>query len=149
MKGYVYAFILLALAASAYLLFAGRGAYAEGSVGGPLHWHSKISIFIDGKAVRIPDNLGLGGGKHLPVHTHEEGDGTVHFEFSQASVPKNQLTVGYFMNDVWGERFSKECVLDYCNGDGKSARMLVNGRENGDFERYVMADGDEIEIRYE
>ncbi|MEW6036611.1 MAG: hypothetical protein AB1529_08430 [Candidatus Micrarchaeota archaeon] len=149
MKGYVYAFILLALAVSAYLLLGSRNAYAEGSVGGPLHWHSRIAIFIDGKEVGVPDNLGLGGGRHLPVHTHEEGDGTVHFEFSQATIPKNQLTVGYFMNEVWGERFNSECVFDYCNAGGKGVKMLVNGRENGDFEHYVMADGDVIEIRYE
>ncbi len=149
MKGYIYAGILLALGLSAYLLLSGRDAYADGSVAGPLHWHSRLSVFIGGERVRVPDNLGLGGGRHLPVHTHGEGDGTVHFEFDKASVPRNQLTAGYFMNEVWGERFSSECVLDYCNGGGKSVRMLVNGRENDEFGHYVMADGDVIEIRYE
>ncbi|MEW6721762.1 MAG: hypothetical protein AB1324_00715 [Candidatus Micrarchaeota archaeon] len=146
MKKYLFAAVLIL--AGAYLLLGAKSPYAEGTMAGPMHWHPRVSVYIEGEEVRVPDNLGVSRQPHLPVHTHEEGDGTVHFEFSQAKVPRNQLTVGYFMNEVWGQQYNSSCLMDRCNDGKKKVTMTVNGRENLEFERYVMADGDEVEIRY-
>lgn len=149
MKKYIFAAILAGILIVAYFLLSAKPAYAEGTVAGPMHWHPRISVYIEGDGLRIPDNLGVNRQPHLPVHTHTEGDGTIHFEFGQSKIPKNQLTVGYFMNEVWGKKFNGSCVLEYCNDGERKVSMLVNGRENTEFERYVMSDKDEIEIRYE
>ena len=149
-----YVYLLAGIAVVVVLLFffglrekAPSQQYAQGSVAGPIHWHPRLSIYLDGERVRIPDDLGLGSIEG-PVHTHDEGDGTIHFEFEQGSIPRSMLTVGYFINDVWGRNFNSTCIFDRCNGGGKMVRMLVNSAENAEFERYVMQDDDVVEIRY-
>lgn len=51
--------------------------------------------------------------------------------------------------EAWGKEFSSQCILDVCNGEEGTVRMLVNGEENTDFENYHMKDDDRIEIRNE
>ncbi|MDO8339818.1 MAG: hypothetical protein Q7T16_04130 [Candidatus Burarchaeum sp.] len=148
--GYVLVFAAVVLVAAFFLGLKDKepsGQYAEGTVAGPMHWHPRLSIYIDGERVRIPDDLGLAG-TESPVHTHDEGDGTIHFEFGQGSIPRGMLTVGYFINDVWGKQFNSTCILDRCNGPGGRVKMLVNGAENAEFGHYVMHDDDVVEIRY-
>ena len=39
--------------------------------------------------------------------------------------------------------------MDKKNDQGGTVKMLVNGKENAEFENYLMKDGDKIEISYE
>ena len=63
-----------------------------------------------------------------------------------------QITVGEFFK-VWGQRFTKRCIFDNCTSTslstGGGLHFLVNGRLNNDFDKYIMRDGDEIEILFE
>ena len=108
-----------------------------------LHWHSNLSINIFGEAQGIPAGLGLEKLPHNPIHTHDR-DNIIHMEFS-GTVRKNDLLLDRFF-EAWGKTFNKDCVLDKCSGADGRLKMLVNGKENSDFENYMMRDEDKIEI---
>ncbi|MBI5046969.1 hypothetical protein HZC07_04545 [Candidatus Micrarchaeota archaeon] len=149
-KKYLYLFVLVAvILVGYYFLFSSKPAYAEGYVDGPLHWHSQLTVMINGKNVTIPNDVGLDFTPESPVHTHEEGNGTIHLEFSASKVPRNQLAVGYFINKVWKQPFNSTCILNECNAGNKTVKMFVNGKPNNEFDKYVMKDDDEILIRYD
>ncbi len=106
----------------------------------------------------IPANLGIGDQyanspyyeprfAATTMHTHT-ADGKVSWETLGRPPKREELYLGALF-EVWGKPFSRECVLDACNGGGKSVRMLVNGQANSQFEKYVVADQDTIVVRYE
>ena len=101
-----------------------------------LHWHPLLEIYVKGKKVEIPQNIGLGA-THLPVHTHEDLP-IIHLEFSGV-VRKEDAMLGEFFKS-W-ERDMRSF--------GTNMRMTVNGKENTEYEKYVMHDGDKIELRYD
>jgi hypothetical protein len=110
-----------------------------------LHWHSELRILVKGKQQDIPANIGIGL-VHNPIHTHE-GGGTIHLEFQRGLVTIGDLRLRQFFK-AWGRRFDRDCIFEYCNGPEGAVRMFVNGKENQEFEHYVMKDGDKIEITY-
>ena len=110
-----------------------------------LHWHSELSIKILGKSQEIPTNIGIGI-THQPIHTHTS-DGILHSEFA-GLVTKEDIKLGHFFK-VWGKTFNKDCIFDKCSGPEGTLKMLVNGKENGEFENYMMQDSDKIEIIFE
>ncbi|PIN81887.1 hypothetical protein COV11_00845 [Candidatus Woesearchaeota archaeon CG10_big_fil_rev_8_21_14_0_10_30_7] len=122
---------------------------------GSVHWHPKISIIIDGEQVSIPSDLGYGTGKmvdtHLsgmrmsPIHTHDSG-GTIHLENNNPSSKPETLSLGYFFY-VWNKTFNSTCIFEYCTDKG-SLKLFVNGKENFEFENYLMRDKDQIRIEY-
>lgn len=112
---------------------------------GFVHYHPKLQVIIHGEERVIPANLGLGQ-VHLPVHTHDT-TGELHYETSRPSVKVS--TLGYFVNEVWGVEFNRECIMEYCSGPEGNLTMTVNGELNTKFDKYVPKDGDEIIIRYE
>lgn len=111
-----------------------------------LHWHSNLTINILGDYQDIPAGIGLAGLPHKPLHTHDR-DNVIHMEFA-GLVLKKDIQLGKFFQ-VWGKTFNKECVLDKCSGSEGTLKMLVNGKENFEFENYVMQDEDKIEIVFE
>ena len=48
-----------------------------------------------------------------------------------------------------GKTFSKDCIFEYCSGADGTVKMFVNGKENTEFENYLINDKDKIEIRYD
>lgn len=122
---------------------------------GAVHWHPKLIIKIDGERVTIPSNIGssvgkivdtsLSGMRMSPTHTHET-DGTIHLENNNPSKKPETMTVGYFFY-VWDKQFSSSCIFEYCTDKGE-LKMHVNGKENAEFENYIMRDKDEILIEY-
>lgn len=100
-----------------------------------LHWHANLSVNIFGETQDIPAGLGLERLPHNPMHTHDR-DGVIHMEFA-GLVKENDLLLGNFFK-IWRKTFP----------EGQS-KMLVNGKENSEFENYVMQDGDKIEIIFE
>ena len=105
----------------------------HGRVG--MHIHPEISIFMKGKEELIPANIGISPSCMRPIHTHDE-IGTIHLEFPVY----REVKLGDFFR-VWGKPFNQ-------NWEG-NIKMKVNGKENSDFENYLMRDNDKIEIRYE
>lgn len=110
-----------------------------------IHWHTSLSITINGEQQEIPGNIGIGG-VHKDIHTHQIND-TLHVEINRP-VREDDIRIKNFF-DIWGERFTSECILDVCNSEDGMVKMLVNGEENFEFENYLMQDGDLIEIVYE
>ena len=110
-----------------------------------LHWHPHLTITIKGQVQEIPENVGMVP-RELPIHTHEK-DGIIHLEFT-GLVKKDNLKLGEFFR-IWGETFNKDCIFDKCSGPEGELLMLVDGKENNDFENYIMGDGDEIKIIFQ
>jgi len=110
-----------------------------------LHWHPELSIKILGQKQIIPVNIGLGIIER-PIHTHDDM-GVIHLEFS-GIVKKSDVQLSQFFK-IWGKKFNKDCIFDKCSGPEGTLKMLVNGKENNEFENYIMEDGDKIEIIFE
>lgn len=108
-----------------------------------LHWHSTLSIDTLGENQAIPAGLGLERLPHNPMHTHDR-DSVIHMEYS-GLVRKTDLRLGNFF-DIWGKKFNKDCIFDKCSGPEGQLKMLVNGKENIEFDNYSMKDKDVIEI---
>lgn len=100
-----------------------------------VHWHAQLKIFVKGKEVQIPANLGLGA-VHDPIHTHDT-TGTLHLEL-QGLVLKKDFKLEKFFK-VWDKDF-----MEF----GSSVSMTVNGEKNTDLNNYEMKDGDRIELNY-
>jgi len=130
-----------------WLIFRGGGSTEAVEIisRNGLHWHPEIRIRIHGEETVIPPNIGIGA-VHAPIHTHDS-DNIIHLEFS-GIVGDSNLRIGEFFH-IWGKEFSQTCIFDNCNGPDGTLRMLVNGEPNLEFDRYVMKDGDRIEIIYE
>ena len=122
----------------------------------PIHWHPKLKIIIKGEEQFIPQGIGINIGNNMdneisgmrmaPTHTHES-DGTIHLENNRPWQKPETLTLGYFFK-VWGKNFNSSCIFEYCNGENGHLKMTVNGKENFEFDRYIMHDKDEIIIEY-
>lgn len=110
-----------------------------------LHWHTELSISILGQKEIIPAGIGLSG-KENPIHTHEE-DGIIHMEFA-GLVRQDNLKLGNFFK-IWGKTLNKDCIFEKCTGQEGRIKMLVNGKENLEFENYIMQDKDKVEIIFE
>lgn len=110
-----------------------------------IHWHTSLSVTINGEQREIPGNIGVGG-VHKDIHTHKVND-VLHVEMNR-SVREDDIRIKNFF-DIWGEQFTSECILDVCNGEDGVVKMLVNGEENLEFENYLMREGDRIEIVYD
>lgn len=123
---------------------------------GQVHWHPHLTIKINGNNVPLPSNIGLSVGQAVdtqlgmdrgmaPTHTHEP-DGIIHIETLNARAKPEVFTLGYFFY-VWEKQFSSTCIFEYCTDKG-TLRMTVNGKENTEFDQYVMHNDDQIIIEY-
>ncbi len=101
-----------------------------------LHWHSKLTIYVQGEKIAIPADIGLGV-THSPVHTHSP-DGEIHLEFP-GFVRKDETKLGEFFK-MW-----KKDIRSF----GENMHMTVNGENNLEYENYYMRDGDVIELYYQ
>jgi|SRR3989338_553882 len=110
---------------------------------GAIHWHPHLTIKINGEEIKIPKDVGITPNVHYPMHTHEK-DNVIHMENNRPT--KKTVTLGYFF-EVWGKKFSKDCIFDYCTDKG-TLKMYVNEKENFEFEKYFMQDNDKILIEY-
>jgi hypothetical protein len=79
---------------------------AEGEV---LHIHQHLDIFVNGKRMPVPANIGIYDGEFLTeLHTHDPS-GIMHLESPVAE----HFTLGQFFG-VWGVRLNADCVGGYC-----------------------------------
>lgn len=103
-----------------------------------IHWHSELTIYIKGKKQEITPNIGIGA-VHQPVHTHDDSDqGIIHLEFPGIT-RKQDTTLGEFFKN-WGKDI---------RSFGANMKMTANGKDNTEYENYIMRDNDKIELRYE
>ena len=101
-----------------------------------LHWHPQLAIYVKGEKIEIPQNIGIGA-VHQPMHTHDDLP-LIHLEFP-ALVRTQDITLGRFF-EIWGKDM---------RSFGPNVKMTVNGKENTEYEDYIMRDGDKIELRYD
>jgi len=102
------------------------------------HWHPELVIYVQDKKYEIPANIGLGA-VHRPIHTHDDsGQGIIHMEF-QGLARKQDAVLGQFFKN-WGIEMKSL---------GANMKMTVNGKENTEYENYIMRDKDKIELQYE
>lgn len=113
-----------------------------------VHWHPTLAIYTKGVQQEIPANVGVGlqyagtptynpSMRMSAIHTHEDIP-IVHLEFA-GLVRKDDIRLGNFFR-IWGKD---------TNSFGSNMRMTVNGKENTEFEDYLMHDGDRIELRFD
>lgn len=107
-----------------------------------LHIHIDLRILIDGNEEFIPANIGILSGVMRPIHTHD-ASGEIHIEGPCA----RDFTLGDFFK-IWGREFNSQCVFDKCT-DAGSLKITVNGKDNNEFENYIMRDRDNILIEFE
>ncbi len=106
-----------------------------------LHIHPELIIQINGENQTIPANMGLFNNVIRPIHTHDE-PGILHIE----SLCSRVFRLGEFFS-IWGKTFNQQCIFEYCADKG-DLKMHVNGKENMEFQDYIMQDNDKILIEY-
>jgi hypothetical protein len=89
-----------------------------------VHIHMHIDVFVHGKAVTVPANVGVNtaGGYLSPIHTHDD-TGLIHVE----SPTHRVYTLGEFF-DVWGVRFTPRCIGGPCDHGADRLRVFVGGK---------------------
>ena len=115
---------------------------AEGQV---LHIHSHLDVFVDGKAVTVPAEIGIDLNRQQisPLHTHDTS-GVVHIE----SPVKADFTLGQFMTE-WNVPISKDALGPLKTGGGKELHLFVNGKEvSGDPAAIKLGAHEEIAVVY-
>lgn len=109
-----------------------------------MHIHPHLKIVIKGEEEAIPANIGIPSPTCFrPIHTHDDS-GTLHIEFPN---PRDVRLGEFFL--IWGKQFNSNQIFEFTNGPEGKVRMRVNGKENTEFENYIMKDLDQIEIIYE
>jgi hypothetical protein len=110
------------------------------------HIHQHLDIFVDGKPVKVADDIGIDpqGGFISPLHTHLQTEGVLHVE----SPTQARFSLGQFFA-VWGVRLDARCIGGECAGNGKSLRTWVDGTPvTGDPTRIVLDEHQEIVLAY-
>ncbi|NUQ99668.1 MAG: hypothetical protein HOY79_24985 [Streptomyces sp.] len=116
-----------------------------GQEGQVLHIHSHLDVYVDGKQVTVPAEIGIDLVKQQisPLHTHDTS-GVVHIE----SPVKRDFTLGEFMTE-WNVPISMNALGPLKTGGGKELHVFVNGKQlNGDPASLKLVAHDEIAIVY-
>jgi hypothetical protein len=108
------------------------------------HVHQHLDVFVNGKKVSVPANIGINDGAFITeLHTHD-GSGLIHVEAGK----KFAYTLGQFFG-VWGVRLSGRCIGGYCATSAKPLRVYLNGKlYQGNPDDLVLKNHEEIAIVY-
>ena len=110
------------------------------------HIHVPLTISVEGEPVVVPANVGYdeANGIVSPIHTHDE-TGSIHVEADDAEFVGNLGQVF----DVWGVRFTADCIGGYCASGEASLRVFVDGEEfTGDPRSVPLEDGKAIVVAF-
>jgi hypothetical protein len=110
----------------------------------PFHIHAQLRVYVDGKRVPVPSQIGIDSGKGFiaPLHTHD-ATGVIHME----AVETYPFKLGQFF-DVWGVKFTDHQVGAYRDGAESTLQVYVNGKRVFDPVGYVMKKHDRIVVAY-
>ncbi len=109
------------------------------------HFHSSLSIIIDGAPIVIESNIGINDAVCSGlrgIHTHDSS-GTLHVETPS---PMDAPLGAFFQ--IWGQTFNSNQILNNVANSDKELVMFVNGTLNNQFENYLLQDDDVIVIQY-
>ncbi|MEV0354024.1 hypothetical protein AB0H88_50490 [Nonomuraea sp. NPDC050680] len=124
------------------------GMKAAGLTAGPMgtaeHYHAHLSVFVDGRAVEVPANIGIEGEDMTPVHTHD-ARGVIHVE----SRAKGEVyTLGQIFKQ-WGVTLSANQIGALRTGNGKVLTTQVDGKPfTGDPAAIVIKAHEQISLVY-
>jgi len=133
---FIVAIIIIFFAGSVWLSNSLSGSDSSIVSENGIHWHPSIQIYVKGKEVPIPKELGLNGRTESPIHTHEDVP-IIHMEYS-GKVTNDEIKLKRFFA-VWHKTI---------HSFGNDVTMTVNGIPNTLLGNYEMHDGDKIIIRY-
>ena len=112
----------------------------EGQV---VHIHQHLDLFVDGKPVEVPGNIGIGQSFISPLHTHDP-NGILHVESPTAST----FSLGQLFA-IWGVRLDRRCIGGLCAGNGKELRAWVDGTAvDADPTRIVLGEKQQIVLAF-
>jgi hypothetical protein len=108
------------------------------------HIHSLLHVYVNGKSVTVPANIGLdqSTGTFSPLHTHDTS-GIIHMEADQ----EYPFTIGQVFA-VWGVKFTNDRLGPYESGGGKQLQVYVDGERVKDPIDRVMHEHDNIVVGY-
>ena len=113
--------------------------------GNALHIHQHLDIFVHDKQITIPADIGINYDERFisPLHTHDR-TGVIHVEADEV----RDFTIGQFF-DVWGVRFTKDCIGGYCAKGNDKLHVFANGKPvTGDPRALVLSAHQEIVVVY-
>jgi hypothetical protein len=114
------------------------------TVGSPVHTHPRLNVYVDGKPITVPANIGIDPRvdpmQMAGLHTHD-ASGTIHVEGVAGA------RLGQFFQ-VWGVSFSARQLGTYRGGAGRGVRMWVDGKPSHAFGALRLADGQRIVVSY-
>lgn len=109
-----------------------------------LHIHPHIAIYVDGKQVEVPTDIGIDPAQAsmqmAGLHTHDS-NGTIHDE----GMPGSRL--GQFFA-VWGVPFSSRQLGAYKAQGSKAVRMWVDGKPSKAFGNLHLEDRQQIVVAF-
>jgi len=96
-----------------------------GTEGQVLHIHAHLDVFVNGKAVTVPADIGIDEAQQQlsPLHTHDT-TGVIHIE----SPTKADFTLGQVMTE-WDVALSAKAIGGLKTGGGDELHVYVNGKE--------------------
>jgi hypothetical protein len=123
---------------------AGVPTMAEAQTVGAAHFHPQIAVYVNGKQVTVPVNIGIDPAdppsEMAGLHTHDES-GTIHNEAGTSS------KLGQFFA-VWGVPFSSRRLGPHRATGSRKVRMWVDGKPSREFGELQLADGQQIVVAY-
>jgi hypothetical protein len=116
---------------------------AEGTA---LHIHQHLDIFVHGKPVAVPTDIGIHNALPQfisPIHVHDT-TGIIHVE----SPTVEKFYLGQFF-DIWGVRLTADCLGGYCTDATNTLTFYVNGTKYvGDPRQMELTSHQEIVATY-
>jgi hypothetical protein len=123
---------------------AGVPTMGEAQTVGAAHFHPFIKVYINGKQIPVPANIGVDPSKSplamAGLHTHDTS-GTIHNEAG------TQSRLGQFFA-VWGVPFSNTRLGPYQATKSKKVEMWVDGKPSRAFGALQLKDGQQIVVSY-
>jgi hypothetical protein len=109
------------------------------------HIHAMVRVYVNGKKVAIPPNVGLDQATQTfsPLHTHPDIPGLIHEEAAK----EYDFTLGQLFA-VWGVKFSNDQIGPYKAGGGKVLEVYDNGTRATDPVNLVLQAHDTIVVGY-
>lgn len=143
---------ILAIVIIAILGWGGWSLFNKSNTGTPtevisqngIHWHTQLTIVINGENFSIPGSIGLGVSES-PIHTHTDS-GVIHMEFP-GLVTTERIKLSRFF-EIWGKTLTSQCIFENCANGSSTLTMAVNGKSSADFGNYVMRDNDKVLISF-
>ena len=96
------------------------GLNALGQEGTVIHIHQHLDVYVNGKKVAVPADIGIDttSGFLTELHSHD-ASGIVHVE----SPTKRTFVLGQFFGE-WGVKLTSDCLGSYCG----TLKWWVNGK---------------------